>query len=140
MRAFAACFVAVLGLGALTSMAACSDATDTGSGGAGGATAEGGAKATAGAPASAGTGGKAAVDCKFESDACQTCIGSKCMAEAGACVAADGCATPLFTLEECACDKTMTTDSCKAAFIKDGGDEATELSTCYAKNCTASCE
>jgi len=144
MRILAACLVGALGLGALMTMAACSDSTDdTGSAGAGGAAGgsaagAGGKPASAGATSTAGTGGGA--ECKFESDACRGCLGLKCGIEALDCNDDPACKTPLYQLQLCVCDATNDSNECFTTFVDGGGDNAKPLIECYADNCTAECQ
>lgn len=151
MRVLAASFVGLIGLGAIITMGACSDSTDTGNaGGAGGAS--GGSTAgsssagahsagASGSSADAGAAGAApAGQCTFTSDACQACLGSKCAAQVGGCLADTACKESLSTLPNCVCDPNNTSDSCQASFVTDGGDPAVQLAMCYTLNCMAACE
>ena len=138
MRAFAACFAVVLGLGAFSVVACSSSSTTTAAGGeageapavgGGGMTSSGGATGESGAPA-----------CSFDSDGCTACLQDKCGTEATGCLADQTCSGPLTTLEGCACDASKTIDECETAFGKDGGDSAAMLVTCFNANCTSACE
>ncbi len=154
MRAFAACLTVVLGFGAFSAVGCSSDATTGGTpgeageagattsptpGGAGmspggGAAGEGGASgagAEAGAPAST---------CSFDSDACRTCLGSKCMTQSATCINDDACGQALSTLDGCACDASKSFDDCATAFGQSGKTPAADLVTCYTDNCTADCQ
>jgi hypothetical protein len=127
MRVLAACLVGFLGLGALATMAACSDSTDAGMGGAGGAS-----------TAAAGSGGKAAAggapSCTFLSDACTMCIQGNCAALLNTCGTDDTCQEALGSLTVCACNPSMDAMDCQAKFATDGGDKALKLIECYSLN------
>ncbi|HEY3257208.1 MAG TPA: hypothetical protein VGJ91_24790 [Polyangiaceae bacterium] len=133
MRVLAACLLGVLGLGALATTVACSDTTDSSSGGTGG-----GSSAGAGGKASAaGSGG---AECKFESDGCTNCLGEHCMTESGACVDDATCAPAVYALRGCVCDPTMKPADCQATFMTDGGDLAKDVITCFSTNCASACQ
>jgi hypothetical protein len=149
MRVLTACLLGSLGLGAFALLAACSDSTDMGSGGAAGASgahaAGGGGKApTAGASNTAGTGGDAGAGdgCGFATDTCQTCLLiDHCTDQVVACSNdTDACAPALQTLPNCVCGSSSTADECQAKFVTEGGDKALSLAECYSLNCETACK
>ena len=135
MRVLAACLVGFLGLGALATMAACSDSTDAGTSGAGGTAAAAGS----GGSTSAGAGG--GPSCTFLSEACQTCINSKCKELLNTCGGDATCGEALGLLTVCACNPSNEATECKATFHTDGGAKAEKLIECYdLNNCGDVCE
>lgn len=152
MRALSACLTVFLGLSAtitLASMVGCSDSTDAGSGGAGGASTAGAGGASAGkggasagtGGASAGSGGEAgAVECKADSEACTTCVNTNCFDEAMACLGDNGCKNALFALTGCACAGVKDAMECATDFGNDGGDLAPPFAVCYTDNCVSACQ
>jgi hypothetical protein len=163
MRIFAACLVGVLGFGVLSTLAACSDSTDTGSAGAGGAGA--GAAGKAGSGGNAGSGkagaggdtstagetsaagdtsaageGGGANECAFYSEACTNCFIEKCAAASLACYAVASCQTGVQTLSDCACTPGNDPTQCLATFVSENGDPAEQLANCYSLNCEAACQ
>jgi len=134
MRALAAVFTVLVGLGAMTAlagtMAACSDTSDAGSGGASGAGTSAGASS-----GGAGSGGA----CTFSSNACQSCLSAKCADLLVTCSGDADCKTALGKLTPCACGGTDV-DTCAADFYTAGGDPAEKLVECYSLNCTDPCE
>jgi len=146
MRVLAACLVGFLSMGALSTLAACSDTSDgTGTGGAAGASAaagssSGGKAGSAGASSTAGTGGGSA-ECSFASDECNTCLFvDHCTTQVAACGNDAACGAALQTLPNCACDPAKTADECQAAFVTAGGDKAEQLANCYTLNCESACQ
>lgn len=144
MRVLAACLVGFLGLGALTTMAACSDSTDAGSAGAagsGGGSAAGsaGKASSAGSTSAAGTAGGSA-ECGFKSVDCSTCLGDKCGDQANACGLDDTCGGALSDLADCVCDPKKDAETCINSFVTDNGDVALKLSECYTLNCEDACK
>jgi len=147
MRAFTACFIAVLGFGGLTMVAACSDSTDA-SGGAGGGAGEAGdtsvaggaGKAAGGEAGSTGEAGATSTVCGFQTEACNNCLTDKCGDKLGACATDSKCAPQLADLPMCACDKTKTAESCQTTFVTKGGDKALVLAMCYQTNCVEACQ
>ena len=147
MRAFTACFIAVLGFGGLTTVAACSDSTDA-SGGAGGGAGEAGetsvagsaGKPAAGDAGSTGEAGATSTVCGFQTEACNDCLTDSCGDTLGACANDATCAPELADLPTCACDKTKTAESCQNAFVTGGGAKALALATCYQTNCVEACQ
>ncbi len=78
--------------------------------------------------------------CAFDSNACTSCLQTKCTAELGACAGATAdCAGALSGLEPCACGGDMTAAQCEATFLKDGGAKAPPLVDCFNMNCAAIC-
>jgi hypothetical protein len=143
MRAFAACLTAVLGFAAFSVVACSSDATTTtpageaGEAGAPSSPAAGGGGATS---TGGGTGEAGASTCAYDSDACRTCLGTKCSTQAQACLGDNACSGALSVLEGCACDPSKTFDDCATAFGQSGKVPAADLVTCYTDNCTADCQ
>ncbi|MES1177622.1 MAG: hypothetical protein ABUL62_25080 [Myxococcales bacterium] len=138
MRALAACLTLFLGLGVMTAlattMAGCSDSTDTGgSGGASGASTAAGAS-SGGASAGAGAGGM----CSFTASDCTGCLSTKCTDDLTACSKDASCKAALGDLQNCACSGTSI-DDCAAAFYQAGGTPAEKLTNCYSLNCTDAC-
>lgn len=137
MRAFAAVFTVLVGLGAMTAlagtMAGCSDTSDAGSGGASGASTSAGASSGG---ASAGSGGAA---CTFSSNACQSCLSTKCTDLLVACSSDADCKMALGKLTPCACGGTDV-ETCAGDFYTAGGDPAQKLIECYTLNCMDSCQ
>ncbi len=149
MRAFSACLSVILGM-SVCYLAACSSDSDAGGGAAGEAgetsTAGSSGSPAAGAPGAAGdtTGaagaaGAPASTCAFDSDACTSCLSSKCLTELTACSKATDCNGALSALEPCACGGDMTPVQCETAFTADGGDAATPLVMCFNTNCASVC-
>jgi hypothetical protein len=137
MRALAACLTVFLGLGAMTALATtlagCSDSTTTG--GSGGAS---GASTTAGASSGGASAGSGGASCSFQSTACTTCLGTKCMDQVVACQADTDCKAALTALTPCVCGGTDV-NTCAGMFATDGGDPALQLAQCYTLNCEAAC-
>ena len=159
MRAFSACLSVFLGLG-VCYISACSSDSDAGgntagdagetssagsSGKAGGSNSSGapgaaGVPGAAGAPeAAAGAAGAPGSTCPFDSDACTSCLQTKCAPSLGACANATDCAMALSGLEPCACGGDMTALMCETTFLGDGGDKAQPLVDCFNTNCAAVC-
>jgi hypothetical protein len=135
--------VGILGLGALATMAACSDSTDSGSagGGAGGSPAaagshSGGKSSVAGSSA----GGSDSGECSFQSTECTACINDSCGDEATACSDVDECATGLYNLVGCVCNPDKDANQCIADFVSDNGDPAKKLQECFAAKCSDACQ
>ncbi|HKO46281.1 MAG TPA: hypothetical protein VJV79_01075 [Polyangiaceae bacterium] len=137
MRVLAACLLGFLGLGALTTMAACSDSTD-GSGGAGGASGAAGSAAKAGGSSTAGTAGAPAAECGFQTPACSACLGEKCEDQVGACTGT--CQDALIGLAGCACKPGADAEACITTFVEENGDPALKLAECYSLNCEDVCQ
>jgi len=154
MRGLAACLVVVLGSGALVTLAACSDTTDAGSGGAGGSpaaagshsggkTSSGGSTSNAGS-ATAGSGsdaaGSAGADstCSFYSAECSACLGQKCGDKAAACTGS--CSDGLLNTADCMCDPSKDSTKCLADFVAAEGDVAEQLANCFTVNCESACQ
>ena len=139
MRVLAACLLGFLGLGALATMAACSDSTDAGMGGAGGtaAVAGSGGKAAGGSTSAGGGPG-----CTFLSEECSTtCIQGNCAALLNSCGMDGTCGEALQSLTLCACNPSKDAMDCKATFATAGGDKAVKLIECYDLNsCADVCE
>ena len=150
MRLWAGFLVALLGLGALATIGACSDSTDkTGSAGAsgsgasagsGGNSSSAGTTSQAGGSSVAGTGAGGSAACSFATTTCQTCFSSKCPAQALACTQDTACADALRVLPNCACNPANDPTDCQAAFATDGGDKALQLAECYTLNCDTVCQ
>jgi hypothetical protein len=132
MRVLTACLVGFLGLGALVTMAACSDSSDGSMAGAGGGSAAGGSS-------TAGNGG--APPCGFTKPACQACLNDKCKEKLDACIAIDSCATALVgDLQKCVCAPGSDPQACVATFYSENGDPGEELTDCYSTNCNEACQ
>jgi len=148
MRVLAACLVGFLGLGALTTMAACSDSTDMGSAGTGGGSAAGsggkassaGSTSTAGSTNTAGAAGSSAA-CGFATEACSSCLTDNCDAETTACGADDGCRDDLVALPNCVCNPANEADTCIGSFVTANGTLGEKLANCYTANhCDEVCQ
>jgi len=139
MRVLAACLVGFVGLGALVTMAACSDTSDGNSAGAGGGSAAGSSN-KAGATSSAGTAGAAANGCGFQSEACSACLGEKCVDKVNACNDVDSCADALTLMALCVCKPGADAQACIATFYQENGDPGEELTDCYTSNCMTACQ
>jgi len=138
MRVLAACLVGFLGLGALATMAACSDSTDMGASGAGGtsAVAGSGGKAAGGSTSAGGGPG-----CTFLTETCQTCLNDNCKNLVTACSGDATCGEALGLLTVCVCNPSNEASECKATFHTDGGAKAEQLIECYDVNsCGDVCE
>jgi len=139
MRVIYACLVGFLGLGALTTMAACSDATD-GSGGAAGSSGASSSAGAGGKVAAAGTGG-GSTDCGFQTTECSACLGEKCGDLVDACGAVTSCRDALAVdLPKCVCDPSKDADTCVGTFVTENGDPAEKLANCYTLNCEDACQ
>jgi len=156
MRAFSACFSAILGIG-ICYIAACSSDSTTGGGpGAAGeagsaptagSSGKGGGAGTSGAPGAAGAAGEpgaagaagASGVCAFDSKACTSCLSMHCATELGACSTAADCGGALSMLEPCACGGDMTAAMCETTFLADGGTKAQPLVDCFNTNCASVC-
>jgi len=142
MRVLAACFVGFLSLGALATMAACSDSTDAAQAGAGGGSAagsgSGGKAGSAGGTSTAGTG--SGVTCGFLSDECTACLTETCEDQTTACAMDSSCGADLGALSICVCDPNKDPDTCIGKFVTDNGDLGTQLAQCYTLNCEDLCK
>jgi hypothetical protein len=134
MRVVAACLTGLLGFGALSTMVACSDSTDTGSAGAGGS-----GSGLAGAGGKSGSGGGSA-QCGFTTVACDQCFAAQCGAEYSACSGDDACRQGLSALPGCACAPAADPQACQDTFVSEGGDLAQEMSDCFTSNCGDVCQ
>jgi hypothetical protein len=141
MRVLAACLVGFLGLGALATMAACSDTTDMGSAGTGGASGgsaagSGGKASSAGSTSSAGSSDAAGAsnECGFATEACAACLSDNCDDETTACGADTGCRDDLVALPNCTCNPANNPDTCIGAFVTANGALGEKLANCYTAN------
>jgi hypothetical protein len=140
MRAFAVCLTVCLGFGVFSAVACSSDATTGGSGAeAGEAPTAGKGGGASGGATGVGEGGAGGSTCAYDSDKCRTCLGTKCMTQAGACIGDDACGQALSVLEGCACNPSKTFDQCAMDFGQAGKVPAADLVTCFTDNCTADC-
>jgi len=133
--------VGLVGLGALATMAACSDSTDAGSGGAGGSVAAGGSHSggKASTAGGAGTGG-GSLECGFATEECQACLTGKCEDQVNACSEAGNCLTDLLALPNCVCVPSNDPSECIGEFVSKNGDPAQKLAECYTLNCEDLCQ
>ena|SRR6187551_2015181 len=139
MRVLAACLMGFVGLGALVTMAACSDSTDSGSGGAAGSPSSAGSSAKGGGTSSAGTGG--AAQCGAATEACQKCLlVDNCSNLFEDCGNDAACGPAALVLPNCICNPSKDPEECKATFVADGGDPALKLVECFDTSCAEACQ
>ena len=168
MRIWAVTLVAVAGFGAFSMLGACSDSlsigplgSDAGTGGDAGAPDSGKAGAGQAGASHAGSsgatmseggasgatmseGGAAGAtpgECGFYTVECSACLTDNCSTEVQACGADSGCLSALTSsLPNCACDPKNKFSDCAATFVKDFGDLAQPLVTCFSAKCMAVCK
>ena len=168
MRIWAVTLVAVAGFGAFSMLGACSDSlsigplgSDAGTGGDAGASDPGKAGAGQAGASHAGAsgatmseggasgatmseGGAAGAtpgECGFYTVECSACLTDNCSTEVQACGADSGCLSALTSsLPNCACDPKNKFSDCAATFVKDFGDLAQPLVTCFSAKCMAVCK
>jgi len=109
-------------------------------GGASGATmSEGGASGAT--MSEGGAAGATPGECGFYTVECSACLTDNCSTEVQACGADSGCLSALTSsLPNCACDPKNKFSDCAATFVKDFGDLAQPLVTCFSAKCMAVCK